>query len=134
MTPITVQATVEVPFDHITNAIIGAIEGGSVYWMNFFAPLATSADLRAELKADDKIWYAETEFWERGGGARIEFDKPTESDPGFRNVGKAELVTGLNTMAAKAPKHFADLINENDDAITHDVFIQCVLFGEIVFG
>ena len=134
MTPITVQATVEVPFEHITNALIGAIEGGSGYWMDSFAPLPASEDIRAELRAADKIWYAETEFWERGGGARLTFDKPTEADPGFRVIGKAELVTGLNAMAAKAPQHFADLVNENDDAITHDVFIQCVLFGEIVFG
>lgn len=134
MTPITVQATLEVPFEHITNAIIGAIEGGSTYWMDSFAPLPASEDIRAELRADDKVWYAEPEFWERGGSARTTFDKPTASDPGHRTIGKDELVKGLSVMATKAPKHFADLISENDDAITHDVFIQCVLFGEIVFG
>jgi hypothetical protein len=33
-----------------------------------------------------------------------------------------------------APRHFADVLNENDDAGTGDVFLQCCLFGEIIFG
>lgn len=132
--PVMVNVTLPVPFERITNAIIGAIEGGSNYWMDGFMPLPASGDIRADMKARDLIWYAEAEFWERGGGAHVTFDKPTEDDPGFRNIGKAELEAGLTKMAAVAATHFADLINENDDAITHDVFIQCVLFGEIVFG
>lgn len=41
---------------------------------------------------------------------------------------------GLACMAEKAPRHYGDLLSENDDAITADVFIQCCCFGEIVYG
>jgi hypothetical protein len=41
---------------------------------------------------------------------------------------------GLEIMATKYARHFADLVSENDDADTHDVFLQCALFGEVVYG
>lgn len=37
-------------------------------------------------------------------------------------------------MAEKDPVHFDDLLGESDDAITHDVFMQHVIFGEIIYG
>jgi len=41
---------------------------------------------------------------------------------------------GLQLMADKYPKHFADFMNENDDAITGDVFVQCCVLGDVVYG
>jgi hypothetical protein len=41
---------------------------------------------------------------------------------------------GLNDLATKYPRHFADLVNENTDAITADVLLQCCLFGELIYG
>jgi hypothetical protein len=40
---------------------------------------------------------------------------------------------GLELLATKYPRHFADLINENTDAITADVLLQCCLFGELIY-
>jgi hypothetical protein len=40
---------------------------------------------------------------------------------------------GLDDLATKYPRHFADLVNENSDAITADVLLQCCLFGELVY-
>lgn len=31
-------------------------------------------------------------------------------------------------------RHFRDMLNGNGDAITTDVFIQCVVLGEVVYG
>ncbi len=39
---------------------------------------------------------------------------------------------GLNVMANVLPKHFDDLVNENDDAITSTEFLQCCLYPEYV--
>lgn len=41
---------------------------------------------------------------------------------------------GLNVMARLYPRHFADFVNDHYDVITGDVFIQCALLGEIVYG
>lgn len=40
---------------------------------------------------------------------------------------------GLDALATKYPRHFADLVNENTDAITADVLLQCCLFGELIY-
>lgn len=38
---------------------------------------------------------------------------------------------GLAVMAHICPRHFADFLNENEDAITGDAFLQCCLFGQV---
>jgi len=40
---------------------------------------------------------------------------------------------GLEDLATKYPRHFADLVNESTDAITSDVLLQCCLFGEHIY-
>lgn len=42
--------------------------------------------------------------------------------------------TGLKIMEETYTSHWSDLINDNMDADTADVFLQCVCFGEIVYG
>lgn len=41
---------------------------------------------------------------------------------------------GLEIMSLKYPHHFEDVINDDADAMTGDVFLQCCAFGEIVYG
>lgn len=41
---------------------------------------------------------------------------------------------GLQVMADKFPKHFADFLSDNGDDITGDVFLQCALLGDIIYG
>ncbi len=41
---------------------------------------------------------------------------------------------GLQLMADKHIRHFSDFIAENDDAITGDVFLQCCLFKDVIYG
>lgn len=132
---IKIATKVDVRMERVTDMLVGAIEGGSGYWCETFVPLPASGDIVADIRANGgSIWYSEEQFWTRGGGAHVEFDKPTDEDPGFRDIGLADLTKGLAIMAEKSPQHFADLVNENDDATTSDVFLQYVLFGEVIFG
>lgn len=45
-----------------------------------------------------------------------------------------KIKTALKLMSEKSPKHWADFISDNSDAITGDVFLQYALFGEIIYG
>jgi hypothetical protein len=47
---------------------------------------------------------------------------------------RAALHRGVKAMSEKFPEHWADFINENDDAITGDIFVQCCVFGDTVYG
>ena len=51
----------------------------------------------------------------------------------FRKIPKAVL-TGLTIMAEKYPKHWADFLEEDGDNDTADVFIQCCVLGDVVYG
>lgn len=136
-TPIaSIKVEMDVPWEVVTNAITGAIEGGSTYWCRQFMAASDdkSTSLYQSMRNSRKVWYDEREYWDQGGKAELKFDKPFEAHPGEATIDKDQLVKGLTVMAAKAPRHFADLINETDDATTHDVFLQYVLFAETIFG
>lgn len=127
---ISVKATVE--WEMITNAIIGALEGGSTYWLR---------EYDYAFQPDGVIGqplYAENDFWAKGGRVILRYDNPEQGeddeDQVSKEIGLPEIKAGLRSMAEKSSSHFNDLLTENDDAITHDVFIQHVLFGEVVYG
>jgi len=44
------------------------------------------------------------------------------------------LKLGITEMATKFPKHFLDVMQDNCDAETGDVFIQCCVFGDLIYG
>ena len=41
---------------------------------------------------------------------------------------------GWRIMLEKYPHHFFDALQQNDDAITGDVFLQCCLYEELIYG
>lgn len=127
---LTITATVG--WDKIVNAIIGAIEGASGYWLREYDYLSTPEGFDTE-KHNPR--YASEEFWQKGGLMTLTYDNPNEGeDTASRHISESVIRTGLRTMAEKDPSHFGDLVSENDDAATHDVFIQHVLFGEVIYG
>lgn len=124
---ISVKATVE--WAAITNAIVGALEGGSTYWLREYDYVFQPEGVTGQ------PLYAENDFWAKGGRIILTYDDPEdEENRATKEVGLPEIKAGLRSMAEKSSGHFNDLLTENDDAITHDVFIQHVLFGEVVYG
>lgn len=57
-----------------------------------------------------------------------------EDDEKSYRLDKEALERGLHIFAEKYPSHFSDFINENDDAITGDVYVQCCVFGDAIYG
>jgi hypothetical protein len=41
---------------------------------------------------------------------------------------------GLELMRDQYPHHYADLVEEQDDLITGDVWLQLAVFGELIYG
>ena len=128
--PVKVITTVDVDWDKITNAIIGAFEGGSTDWLRQAEYMPNDKPVRRGDPA-----YAEADFWVNDGQMKLSYDNPEKGPALARKViGQTEIAHGLKAMASKHPRHFNDLVTENDDGITHDVFIQCVIFGKVIYG
>jgi len=124
---IAITATVD--WSKITNAIIGAFEGGSTYWLR-----GCDYTYRPDGVEGNPL-YAEDQFWAKGGKMNLIYDDPDDQEQrATKEVGLLEIKAALRSMAEKDPRHFGDLVSENDDASTHDVFIQHVLFNEVIYG
>lgn len=138
--PATAVIEIAINWDHVANALVSVVEGGYSPW---FGRLdedktdETSVRLRAELIAAGKIWWSEGVYYDQGGKLVLQYDDPEAEEGTFTArsiVGQDEFKAGFAFMATKAPRHFGDMIAENGDAITDDVFVQMVLLGEIVYG
>ena len=133
-----IKMSIEVDWEKVTNAFVGAIEGASTDWLQEFYPGTdnNSQTMRRAIQLNNAgPWYSVTSYWSEGGQAKLRFDNPNDGpEQESMEMGKAEIMLGLHHMADKAPKHFAVLINEEDDAITHDVMLQFIVFGDIIYG
>lgn len=130
---LTVTTQTEVPFQRIADMMIGAIEGGSTYWCRSFR----RHEVPGGIELEERPWYADPKIYHLPGFSfRVIIDEIDEATgkPEQRFITAADFAKGLQIMAAKYPEHFTDLVKENDDATTADVFFQCVVLGEIVYG
>jgi hypothetical protein len=76
-------------------------------------------------------WYAEPKTYEGDFVLEvIEVDDETTGHETKHLITMPKIEKGLAAMAKKYPHVFADIINDNMDAATADLFLQCVVFGE----
>ncbi len=123
-----VELTLAVSHERINDLLTSAFEGGSNYWYcidSFNYP-------EGQTKESLEIEFEHIELPLKGGSLTIS-DRETEGGETY-TLDKEACLRGLKVMAEMYPRHFADWRDENDDAITADVYLQCCLFGDIVYG
>lgn len=120
----------KVPLERVSDLLCSAWEGGSAYWceaVDYIAP--KKWEFESTPKAEEGKHYGYD--YPLNGGVAILLDK--EEDKKIRlTLGK--VTDGLRIMAEKFPSHYGDFISENEDSITGDVFLQCCLFGDVIYG
>lgn len=129
--PFTVPSTI--PLERVRDLITTAMEGGIGYWCSA-EPVWPKGKTREDFpscRTNDWYWHIDLPLLgETGAYVRLR-DNESEDTWVFD---RAAVQRGLEVMQAKYPRHWADFIGENDDATTGDVFVQCAVLGEIVFG
>jgi len=155
------KVEMEMPDERIQDLLCNALEGGSNYWYwieklhypnkcpkcgrILISPICYGRDnigadnpshdgVKAipQTKEDLGIEFAHLELPFKGG--YIEFSDLEDEEAEHKNLTIEAIQRGVKIMAEKYPRHFGDWIAENDDATTGDVFLQCCLFGEVVYG
>lgn len=135
--PKTISVKIEhkVSLDKIANLICSAFEGGSNYWYEiteFVKPKTITFMVDQDIDPEAKP-YAHIDYpLNEGGAVMVRDTEDEDSEP--KRLDLESIQKGLKIMAKKYPRHMNDLLNENDDAETGDVFLQCCLFGEVIFG
>lgn len=116
------------------NLLCSAIEGGSNYWY-FFGEEA------------NRIIYDETERYKKGipfvdrlwtalkkGAVIPVHDLEDENGEKIGEISLESIYKGEALLLEKYPKHFADIISEDTDATTGDIWFQLAALGELVYG
>jgi len=110
-----VKIEIEIKISDIDNLLINGVEQAIGYWCrNWEGPYTM-----AELKITDATVTEHDEDTNKYTDHQINYDR---------------VILGLKQFAKNEPKHFADMLAENDDGETADVFIQTCLFGKSVYG
>lgn len=147
----------------IQDMLVGAFEGGSNYWCAIagyqFAEgieLKDFRDLRSKQPfgelgkfCNPEEYYHPTQIvpLQEGCALKLLVDDSIETyKPEWELsadehhteerwlLNREKLLKGVEVMQKKYPRHFADWLSQNDDATTADVYLQCCLFGEAIFG
>lgn len=134
-----IQITQTIDLGRVADMLCNALEGGSNYWYEItdkVEPRIWSLDERPNTKNPD-VHYLHYYPLNEGGALLITDGAADEPDLNEETAVRLDLDAikmGLQIMANKYPSHFGDFKNDNDDANTADVFLQCCVWGEVVFG
>lgn len=115
---IEVQTTRNIAIEAIRDLLNDCAEGSRYWCMNSFELGYDSGTLLATKNG-------------LGEGLIL---KDGEEDEKGHNLNLGVIQKGLHVMAKDYPQHFADFYSGDYDAVTSDCFLQCCLFGEVIYG
>jgi len=117
---------IEISEQRLADMLCSGMEGGINYWAKIISYVAPT-DLKFKIYPPEV--FRHVDYPMSGGCVTLQ----TEEGESYM-LTKPKLLAGLETMSKVAPKHFANWLAERDDAETGDVFIQCCLFGKVIYG
>ena len=132
MSQLAYDVTSNVTPEQICSLFVSAFEGGYSPWIHEADFISGTVDT-----SDPVVFWGHDEYYANPFQMKIRYDSPDGEEgnaEGVKIIANADVVRGLGIMAKKYPFHFASILNENADAITGDVLVQCVLMDDIVYG
>ena len=113
-----IKTTIEFTDSTIRELLICALEGGSNYWC--IVQNDDHQGLQDPLVAGQALVIGDAE----------DPDDHTKN----KHLDRGLIEGGLQLMAEKHPKVFAEILADDIDADTGDIFLQYCLFGEVIYG
>jgi hypothetical protein len=130
---------VEVPLQRLQDVWINALDSGSIsYWCASVGVTAKGTDTVESLALDEQNDLQERYIapFRHDGKVGIELQEPDDIPGGPKTYifDLRAMRHALTVMSKHYPRHLADILSGNDDANTADAFVQCAIFGELVYG
>lgn len=100
----------------VEDLIITAVEGGSNYWCDFVGTSDGDAPYYKKVMSDGFLKCRD------------------KNDNKIYKLDKEAIIKGMNVMMDGFPHVFGNFISEMGDSFTGDVFLQCCLFGDVIYG
>lgn len=122
----------EISEQMIADLMATAVEGGSAYWCSDIL-------LISDTKTVSEPWYADPEIYKQGLLVIkvVEIEPSKAKHDGIYYIDIVKMKKAFEKMSEfGTPKgfHLRNLLEENWDAETADVFLQLATFGEVVYG
>jgi hypothetical protein len=133
----------------VRSLLTSALEGGSNYWYQNLKPgtippgtafddyrLNGKCQPRCEDGSEDYHHWGELLPTVEGGSVTVDVDENEDGNPKEYVIDLPTLQRGLDVMREKYVKRWAEAMDPADggDADTGDCFLQCCLFGEVIFS
>ena len=133
MKSVIINPISEISRDSLAYLLCSGMEGGISYWAEVVGyEHPEPYDLRDYFSDEwSSKLYKHIHFPLLPGGAVILRDK--EEDKHYK-LDLESLLNGMRILANKYPSHYANFLNDDFDAFTGDVFIQCAVLGDIIYG
>ena len=128
--PYTVTTKVNITRDQIVDLLCYGLEGGINYWATYSAGFIPTPEEMA--KYVDGV-YSGLPVYDIGHPDYKLIIRDIETNK-QHTLTLEKLRLGVADMASKYPRHFNSFIQDDPDAETGDVFIQCCVFGDIIYG
>lgn len=115
--------------ENVKDLLTTALEGGSNYWYIFDCTEVRKAT--EPMKGQplvDRIWHY---VWEQGNSLVF---NDNETDEPLGSLSYESLKNAVKLLVETQPKHYANILKEDWDAETGDVFFQLTIMGEVVYG
>lgn len=119
------------PYD-VYSLLVSAWEGGSYYWC-----IITNESETAVRNATPKLQgepFVERLLTAIQNGLEVQFFDKEENAIIENKLTKKSWAKAEKIMRKKYRKHLGDILSENEDAITADVFFQCAVLGDCIYG
>lgn len=127
--------TISIPSERIADLLSTAIECGDPVTQGWCGGVKLKSYTANRFPIDTKgTWYETPELFEDKNLELIvtEFTDESVEDgaPKDHSIGLDQINRGFVLMAEKYGRHLADILTENSDAATADIFLQLVVLGE----
>lgn len=133
-----IKATTKFTDHQIKSLLCCGFEGGVGYWCQIkdyaFAEGLTYEDFCKGGKMQGEEYWHPCQLVPMTPGCAVICIETEEEDPKPLTLNRTKIEVGLQLMADKFPRHFGNFMDDNADAETGDVFIQCCLLGDVVYG
>lgn len=125
----------------VRNLLVGAFEGGSNYWY-LIEKYEYGNVSPHEFREGGKYYDPEYKMMDHyllpfvPGCSLVISNRMAEEGDNVEKyiLNRQSIQSGLEIMRDKFPRHWNDLVTENDDCETADVFLQCALMGNVIYG
>lgn len=139
--PISVKVTHSINAEQLNDLLACAFEGGSNYW---YTELQVHKYPNGKSAKDFEYFHLEVPLCVNGiikfKDKEWEFTKSCEANEdvacidGYYYLHLPKIKRGLQALADDYPFHWNNIITENTDADTGDAFLQCCIFGRVIYG